>query len=844
MGNPQKLRRMKKVLIILASIIGFFLIILLLLPIFLKGNITGIIEKQSAKYLKADLKIGSLDLNMFSSFPDLNVALKDVVVTGHEQFSGDTLVAVPLFEASVNVMSVIRGDEIVVNKVLLKEALLDARIAADGQVNWDIVKSDGGEELQPEAVSDTVGAPSGSIQLKSIVVEQLTLRYSDEPSDMYAGAGPIDLNLHGNFAESNTSIEFVLALRKIFFRQGNTVWLNNLNADWNADIAANFADMAFEFRKSTLSLNDLLLELTGKIAMTGEKIGLDMLLKAPDTRFESLLALIPQEFRQQMEGVQMAGDFNLNMQLAGEYCENHLPAFDLKFGINNASVRYPDLPEAIDKIRVDLNVTNPGGSSDNTLIDLSRLSFVVAGNPFDMHLKVANLSDPDLKGGAQGSIDFGSLKKAVPMEGITLEGGIGIDLVFDGKYQYIEKEQYEKFMAKGTISAHNILFKNEGFPEGISVPGGSVTITPARLNLNDLKAKINSSDFLLKGYVANYLPYVLKNETLKGSFILVSNRIDANEFLQDLPAEDSAVTDVAADTAPMEAVVIPANIDLQLTTNIQTVLYDRLEINRIKGNIRLLKGVADLSNLSMDLLEGNMVMNGKYDSSKPDDSGFDFRLKMSGLDIHSAYNSFSVVKEMVPVALNCQGKFSADIRLDSRLDKTMSPVMNTLNGSGNISSQGLLINENPTLEKLSSILKNEELSRLSVSSLNVNFKIEKGNVIVEPFQTTLAGNPTTFSGTQSVDGKMDYTISMNVSRDQFGGDINNLLKNIPGSDKVQSVDLDVKIGGTIDKPTVTPDLSKAIKALTKSAEEELKNKAKEELKKQAQKGLESLFKKR
>ncbi len=66
----------------------------------------------------------------------------------------------------------------------------------------------------------------------------------------------------------------------------------------------------------------------------------------------------------------------------------------------------------------------------------------------------------------------------------------------------------------------NVLFKNADFPAGISVPSGEVTITPARLNLKDLKVKINSSDFALVGYLANYLPYVFKGPDLKRNFTL------------------------------------------------------------------------------------------------------------------------------------------------------------------------------------------------------------------------------------------------------------------------------------------------------------------------------------
>lgn len=92
-------------------------------PYFFKGDILQIIEKQSAKYINAKLKIGDMNLSMFKSFPNLNVALKEVMITGQDEFAGDTVVYIPLFEASVNLKSLIAGDELIVNQLLLKIAV-------------------------------------------------------------------------------------------------------------------------------------------------------------------------------------------------------------------------------------------------------------------------------------------------------------------------------------------------------------------------------------------------------------------------------------------------------------------------------------------------------------------------------------------------------------------------------------------------------------------------------------------------------------------------------------------------------------------------------------------------
>ena len=70
----------------------------------------------------------------------------------------------------------------------------------------------------------------------------------------------------------------------------------------------------------------------------------------------------------------------------------------------------------------------------------------------------------------------------------------------------------------------------------------------------------------------------------------------------------------------------------------------------------------------------------------------------------------------------------------------------------------------------------------------------------------------------------------------FGKDIDNLLKSIPGSDNIKNLDIDAKVEGTLSKPVIKPDLSKAIKAVTKAAEKELKGNLLQ--------GIQNLFKKK
>ena len=843
---------MKKVFVTLAIIIVLIIVTLMVIPTFFKSDILRLIEEKSSKYIQAELAIEDVHLSMFKNFPNLSVSLENVVISKQETDTRDTLINIPLFEASVNLRSLISGKEIIINNILLKDCDFMPKVNVDGKANWDIMVPSDTTEVKTEETPTETTEESGSetaIAFNNIEVRNLMLNYQDEQAQMFARIDAVNMALQGNFSETNTILNVLLELKNIYLRQGKSVWVNNTDFNWQAEIGANLKELQFDIKKNDMSLNDLKLDLTGNIDIDDDKYTMDLNLNAPDTKFESLLALIPKDFQKEIEGVKTSGEFQLSLSAKGEYYENHLPTFDLRFNILNANLKYPDLPESVEKINLKLAVTNPGGPIAQTRADLSTLTFTVANNPFNMNLLVVNPDDPTLKGGMKGIINFESLKKALPLKDITLNGILTTDLSFDGKYQYIEKEQYEKFIAKGNIILKDLLLVNAEFPEGISIPQGSVTITPAQLNLKQLQAKVFSSDFTLQGNISNYLPYVFKNETLKGNFSLHSNRINLNEFIiaqakaarqtkSDTTARASADSIALTNkpTAAEGALEIPKNIDVQFTSNISTILFDNLTIRNVKGQISLDNAVATLKNLSMDMLEGKMVMNGQYNTANPKIPTVDFKLNISDFDIHAAYEAFTFLRKSIPVAMNCSGQVSAAMNFSSALDKEMSPVMTTANGGGYLESKGILINDNPAMNQLASVMKNDELSRLSISKLKIDFKLENGNIIVEPFKTSFAGNPVTIYGNQTVDGQLDYTLSMNIDRKFFGKDIDNLLKSIPGSDNIKNLDIDAKVEGTLSKPVIKPDLSKAIKAVTKAAEKELKGNLLQ--------GIQNLFKKK
>ena len=137
----------------------------------------------------------------------------------------------------------------------------------------------------------------------------------------------------------------------------------------------------------------------------------------------------------------------------GKYEGENVPAFDVALNVKNAMFRYPSLPAGVDNINIAAAVKNAGGSLDATTVTVNPFNFTLAGNPFSMTADVKTpISDPDFQASAKGKLDLGKIKDVYPLEDMNLNGVVNADMSLAGRLSYIEKEQFDKVEAQGSIN--------------------------------------------------------------------------------------------------------------------------------------------------------------------------------------------------------------------------------------------------------------------------------------------------------------------------------------------------------------------------------------------------------
>ena len=830
---------MKKI----AKILGILLICIVaamaILPLAFKGKIKEIVISEANKYINAEFGFDDLSISLFSEFPQASVGIEGFWLRGKEAFANDTLAYVGDVEVAVNLKSIFGYGGFDITKVLVKDTYLKAIVLEDGQANWDIMYPSEEAVVEEEIKTDTT-ASAFRILLKKVEVDNVNIIYDDRQGGMYAQIESFGATCRGDMSADKALLDLQAAIGALTFKMDGVPLLNEARVGANFNIDADFANGKYTLKENTLSLNAIQATIDGWAALpTDAPISMDLRLNTSDIRFKEILSLIPAIYAKDFEDLKAEGTVNLHAYAKGELTENTLPQFEAALKVSDGNFRYPALPAGVNDIQIAASVSNPGGDIDLTQVNVERFSLNMLDNPFAVTARVKTpISDPDLAATAKGTLDLGKIKDVYPLEDITLGGILKADMSLGGRLSYIEKEQYDRFNANGTLKLKDMRVEIEGIPE-VSIEQSTFAFTPRYLDLSDTKVLVGTNDITANCRFENYMAFALKGESLKGQLNLKSQHMNLNDFMTSDETEDTEAPEKENDEA-MDVLVVPKNIDFNMNVDMAEILFANITLRDLNGKLIIKDGTADMSNLSMHAMGGTAVMNGSYSTAKSEsEPELKASFALNELSFSQTFKELDMVRQMAPIFENLNGNFSGKITVDTKLDNTMSPKLETLTASGNLSTRDLNLSNIAIIDQIADATGHKELKNISAKDLNVEFTVSEGRIRTKPFDIKMGNMNLNLSGTTGLDQTIAYTGKLKLPT------ANNTVIN----------SIELKIGGKFSSPKISIDTqsmvhqaasaatNKAIEAVGKQLGIDLSNaeKQKEELVKTAQQAAQRLI---
>lgn len=799
---------MKKIVKITIVAIAVIVLLLVAIPLLFTGKIEGIIKEEGNKMLNAEFDFESLDISLIRRFPQVSVSLEEFYLKGVGAFENDTLVSAEEITATMNLMSLFGDGGYEIKKILLDGVTLKAIVLADGSVNWDVMKPTEEEEDIPE---DTASATTPiRILLQEFEIENLNLVYDDRQSSMYAAVAGLDAEISGDFGSERTLLDLVADASAVTYMLEGVPFLNKAHLAADMKIDADLVNNRFAFSENTLQLNAIKAAIDGWVALTDAGMDMDVKLNSNEIGFKEILSLVPAIYTQDFEGLETDGTATLTAYAKGALAgDSIVPEFNLAFDVKNAMFHYPDLPAGVDNINIAAKVSNPGGSPDATVVKINPFNFVMAGNPFSVTANLLTpMSDLAFDATAKGRLDLGKVKDIYPLEDMSLNGLVDADIAINGRMSHIEKEQYDKIKASGTVGLKDMQLEMEGIP-AVDIKKSLLTFTPRYLQLSETAVNIGENDIVVDSKFENYIGYALKGTTLKGSLNVKSNHFNLNDFMTTDSTAVAATDDaVVADTVAAGVIEVPSNIDFTMQAAFKKVLFDNMLFDNLNGTLAVRDRKVDMKNLSLNTMGGDVVVNGFYYTPQEAQPQFNAGFKLNKIEFAKAYNDLNVVRKLAPIFNGLTGDFSGNVNIDTKLDNTMSPILSTLTGAGSLSTKDLSLNNVKVIQVVADIVKKPSLKDTRVKDVNIEFTIKDGRVNTKPFDVKLGDYKMNLSGSTGLDQTIDYK-----------GEIT-----IPTSaGKVAQLGtVDMNIGGTFTSPKVSIDMaSLAKKAASQAASKAL-----------------------
>lgn len=824
---------MKKVFKIIGIVLLVIVVILVAAPFLFESQIKDYVRKTANESVDAQVEFSDISLSFFRSFPQATVVIENFSVINNEPFKGDTLALGEELQLEMSIKELFKSadEPKVLDDIKINNTFLNIKVDSLGNANYDIAVED------TTTVASDSASTGFSFDLKHYEINNSRVKYLDEGQKLLLDVEELNHQGTGDFSlaesELNTKSN---ALVSLDFDGVN--YLNRNKVSLDAVMQMDLENMRYTFLENEAMINQLPLTFEGFVQVNEDNNEIDLSFQTPSSDFKNFLAVIPATYAKNIENVETSGDFIVNGKIQGIVDETYIPKMDIKVSSDNASFKYPDLPKSVQDINIDLQILNETGILEDTYLTFDNVTFRIDQDRFATNGSIKNLMGNMLVDMAlQGTLNLANLDQAYPLElEQDLNGILTADVTTQFDMNSIEKEQYQNVKSSGTASIKNFSYKSPEIPNEVKIANARLNFNQGNVRVPELKLTTGQTDITASGNIENLMGFLFTEQNLKGNFNVNSNVFAINDFMiaetktqsqgetkpEDTPGEIST-------PGTNEAVKIPSFLDTEIAFNVNTVIYDNLELKNAKGTIILRDETATLQNITTDIFGGNINLAGNV-STKGRTPTFDMDLALNSLNIAESFTSLKMLQALAPVAKALEGKLQTNLQLKGNLNEDLTPQLSTLAGNAlaEILTADIDPEKLPLLSSLDQQLNFIDLNDIDLDKLKTRLTFKDGMVQIEPFNFNVKGVDVQVSGSHGFDMNMDYTLNLDVPARMLGSQVGSALSQLSG-DELQNMTVALPIGlqGTFQNPQVNVNMQQAVNNLTQRIVAKQKDKLKE-----------------
>lgn len=584
---------MKRAFKIVFSLVIILVIGILLTPIFFKPELIQALKEQINEQINAEVNFEDVDLSFIRTIPKLSIDISKLSINGKGEFKNTTLFAADEISVTTDFKSLFQSQEgITLYSINVDEADIGIEINKYGKANYDISK--------PKETSSSEDSFFGSIEEYTIVNSRV--RYNDKSSKMIMDLKDVNHEGKGQFEDIVFDLSTKTEIGNANFIYDNIHYLKNVKIEGDIDLNIDAENQKYTFKENNLKVNDLDLAFVGSIRLLAEAFDFDLNINAPNNKIGSIISIIPNLYTENFANVTSKGNSTLIGSIKGIYksTEDIYPKLDLRLGLENGYLKYPDLKLPVEDIDLQMNVIAQNKNWKDLTINVESSKFKIKDKTVNAEALVKNiLSNMLIDARMDGDLSLPDLVSALPLSFISANSGeisANFDLVASN--DDIINKNYGKieFSGNGEIKNLDLRYDNK-----IDIKSQRISsqFNPKLINIKTNKIQVGKSDFSggikIKDALLAISDSLIPNTTIQ----LSSNVLNVDELQSTFVESD--------ETESTGQTILPT---AEINYKADKVLYENYKINNLNANINSTNNTLEIGNSSIELDASKINFNG------------------------------------------------------------------------------------------------------------------------------------------------------------------------------------------------------------------------------------------
>ena len=310
-----------------------------------------------------------------------------------------------------------------------------------------------------------------------------------------------------------------------------------------------------------------------------------------------------------------AGDADFNIKTSGKIADLANLKFNGEVQSEQVSYNSSFMVEPIDSMSLQIYF-------DNDIVSIKKLAAKTKSGNFTLDGRITSLiqylmSDssnvksinPTIDASLSGNLKLSMLQELLPPKGNPeLTGDLMVNVRLSGALN-----DYSLFKPFGEVTISNGSYNDDLLPEKIKKFDAQLSILPDTIFVQNLQTQFETSDANFKGKLIDPFPFLFPIKDLDRSkykkpefvFTFSSTRFDIDKlFPEAVPGVGEEKPTVSLDS--VSTVILP-DIDGRGTFTIDTLIYSKVELTSMKGNVKIQDKKIECYEVSGNVYSGKVM---------------------------------------------------------------------------------------------------------------------------------------------------------------------------------------------------------------------------------------------